>query len=151
MKYLLSQVGLAPRPSCILVHHIVNDLIHAFLVGLEDLDLLLHQPCLLKQQWLWNDVASIWGLELISHLRYEAVHLLICDRLQLSLMMLHNLLRWCFCLPILDNTAAAVIGLIYSLREFHSVIDGGSVELHFQAKLFLRELLFWNDARICHK
>jgi hypothetical protein len=56
MKDLLSQVSLRAGAGGIRIKHVVNDIIHALLVGLQHLHLLFHQSRLLKQERLRNRI-----------------------------------------------------------------------------------------------
>ena len=141
MKNLLSHICLRPRASCICIQHVVDNIIHTLLIGFKDLHLFLHEACLLEKEWLRDGIAG-WGcLKLSPHFIQESVHFLISHGLQLSLKMLYYLLWWCF---------ESFISFDIAHLLYTSLINGSFIELRLEIQLFLRKLLFWNNARICH-
>jgi hypothetical protein len=90
---LLLQSSWVVRPCHPRVHRIVKDIAELSLIGLEHLHLLLHHPGLLVEQALRNSVGALCLDHLLTHLINEGIHLLVCDLIQLSLVVLHALLR----------------------------------------------------------
>lgn len=74
----------------LLVHDVVDDLAHLLLILLKHAHLALHELRLAVHERLRNHVNVLRLHELLPHLVQERVHLLVCDLLQLRLMVLQR-------------------------------------------------------------